>query len=156
MIKCHQKMWPVLFDPVECSLPGSSIHGILQARLLEWVAISFSRGSSRPRDWTRVSRIAGRHFNLWATREALSLSLFSNQRMYKRLRPSVEQSPHGLPDSCHERPYCIIAKGTYSEPSINLVPPLVSLSSGMVSCLIEDTVSSRIKRRQDAAYFRGW
>ena len=50
--------------------PGSSIHGILQARILEWVAISFSRGSSRPRDRTQVSCIAGRCFNLWATREA--------------------------------------------------------------------------------------
>ena len=39
-----------LWNPVDCSLPGSSVHGILQARLLEWVAISFSRGSSRPRD----------------------------------------------------------------------------------------------------------
>ena len=56
-----------LCDPVDCSPPGSSIHGILQARILEWVAIFFSRGSSRPRDQTQVSRIAGRHFNLWAT-----------------------------------------------------------------------------------------
>ena len=63
---------PTLCDPVNCDLPGSSIHGILQARILEWVAISFSRGSSRPRDWTRVSRLAGRRFNLWATREALT------------------------------------------------------------------------------------
>ena len=55
---------------MDCNLPGSSIHGILQARILEWVAISFSRGSSRPRDWTQVSRLAGRRFNLWATREA--------------------------------------------------------------------------------------
>ena len=55
--------------PVDCSPPGSSVHGILQARLLEWVAISFSRGSSRPRDRTQVSRIAGRCFNLWATGE---------------------------------------------------------------------------------------
>ena len=61
---------PTPHDPVGCSLPGSSIHGILQARILEWVAISFSRGSSRPRNQTRVSHIAGRHFNLWATREA--------------------------------------------------------------------------------------
>ena len=43
---------------------------ILRARILEWVAISFSRGSSRPRDWTRVSHIVGRRFTLWATREA--------------------------------------------------------------------------------------
>ena len=52
---------------MDCSLPGSSIHGILQARILGWVAISFSRGSSRPRDRTQVSHIAGRRFTLWAT-----------------------------------------------------------------------------------------
>ena len=51
---------------------SSSIHGILQARIREWVAISFSRGSSWPRDQTQVSRIAGRHFNLCATREAIT------------------------------------------------------------------------------------
>ena len=61
---------PTLCNPMDCSLPGSSLHGILQARGLEWVAISFSRGSSRPRDRTQVSRIPGRCFNLWATREA--------------------------------------------------------------------------------------
>ena len=55
--------------PVDCSPPGSSVHGIFQTRILEWVAISFSRGSSQPRDRTQVSRIAGRCFNLWATRE---------------------------------------------------------------------------------------
>ena len=53
-----------------CSLPGFSLHGIFQAWVLEWVAISFSRGSSRPSDRTQVSHIAGRSFNLWATREA--------------------------------------------------------------------------------------
>ena len=47
---------------MDCSLPGSSIHGIFQARVLEWVAISFSRGSSWPRDWIQVSCIVGRHF----------------------------------------------------------------------------------------------
>ena len=56
---------------MNCSLPGSSVHGIFQARVLEWVAISFSRGSSQLRDWTLVSHIAGRCFSLWATREAL-------------------------------------------------------------------------------------
>ena len=60
---------PTLCNPVDCSLPGSSIHGILQARILEWVAISFSRGSSQPRNQTQVSHIAGRHFTLQATRE---------------------------------------------------------------------------------------
>ena len=53
---------PTLCDPTDCSLPGFSVHGIFQARVLEWVAISFSRGSSRPRDWTWVSQIVGRCF----------------------------------------------------------------------------------------------
>ena len=61
---------PTLCDPMDCSLPGSSIHGIFQERVLEWVAIFFSRGSSQPRDWTQVSHIAGRRFTVWATREA--------------------------------------------------------------------------------------
>ena len=52
---------------MDCSLPGSSIHGIFQARVLEWVAISFSRGSSGPRGWIQVSCVAGRHFTVWAT-----------------------------------------------------------------------------------------
>ena len=51
-----------LCDPMDCSLPGSSVHGIFQARILEWVAISFSRGSFRPKDRTQVSRIIGRRF----------------------------------------------------------------------------------------------
>ena len=59
---------------MDCSLPGSSVHGIFQARVLEWVAISFSRESSPPRDRTQVSRIVGIHFTVWATRE-VSLAL---------------------------------------------------------------------------------
>ena len=53
---------PTLCNPMDCNPPSSSIHGVLQARILEWVAISFSRGSFRPRDRTQVSRIAGRRF----------------------------------------------------------------------------------------------
>ena len=56
--------------PMDCSLLGPSIHGIFQARVLEWFVISFSRGSSQPRDRTQVSCIVGRHFSVWATREA--------------------------------------------------------------------------------------
>ena len=55
---------PTLCDPMDCSLSGSSVHGIFQARVLEWIAISFSRGSSRPRNQTRVSLIAGRRFTV--------------------------------------------------------------------------------------------
>ena len=57
---------PTLCDPVDCSPPGSSVHGILQARILQWVAISFSRGPSWPRDQTWVSCIAGRYFTIHA------------------------------------------------------------------------------------------
>ena len=59
-------------NPIDCSLPGSSVHGISQSRILKWVAISFSRGSSWSRDKTWVSCIAGRFFTDWATREAHS------------------------------------------------------------------------------------
>ena len=62
---------PTLCDIMVCSLPRSSIHGIFQARVPEWVAISFSRGSSQPRDQTWVSCIVGRCFTIWATREVL-------------------------------------------------------------------------------------
>ena len=62
-----------LCNPMDCSLPGSSIHGIFQAKILEWTAISFSRGSSQPRDRTQVPCIAGRRFTVWATREPLFL-----------------------------------------------------------------------------------
>ena len=73
-------------DPMDCSLPGSSVHGILQARVLEWAAISFPRGSSQPRDWTWVSRIAGRCFNLWATRETTVIYQIMQNYFSKCLR----------------------------------------------------------------------
>ena len=73
---------PVVFDscdPMDCSLPGSSVHGILWARILEWTAISFSRGSSQPRDQTPVSCTAGGFFTVWATREADGAALLSKR-----------------------------------------------------------------------------
>ena len=57
-------------QPIDCSPPGSSVHGIIQARILEWAAIPFSKGSSQPRDRTQVSCTAGRFFHIWATWEA--------------------------------------------------------------------------------------
>ena len=71
-----------LCDPMDCSLPGSSIHGILQARVLEWGAIAFSRGSSRCWDQTQVSCIPGRCFNPWATREAITWA--TNLQSYEK------------------------------------------------------------------------
>ena len=55
---------------MDCSPPGSSVHGILQARILEWAAIPFSRDSSPPRDWTWVSCTEGRFFTVWDNTEA--------------------------------------------------------------------------------------
>ena len=56
---------------MDCSLPGCSVHGLLQARILQWVTIPFSRGSFQPRDRTQVSHLARRFFTIWVTREAL-------------------------------------------------------------------------------------
>ena len=83
-----------LCDSMDCSPPGSSIHGILQARILEWVAISFSKGSPWPRDQTWVSCTAGRVFAFWATREdirwlqALKTSVFL--KWLSSLLPTVQ------------------------------------------------------------------
>ena len=69
---------------MNCSLPGSCVHGIFQARILKWVAIPFSRGSSRPRDGTLVSCIAGRRFTVWATGEgALKGRLYLGDRLFQ-------------------------------------------------------------------------
>ena len=73
---------PTLCDPMDYSLPGSSVSGIFQARILEWVAIPFSRRSARPRDWTRVSRTVGRRFTIWATRE-----VEHSLRSYTKINP---------------------------------------------------------------------
>ena len=59
-----------LRDPMDCSPPGSSVHGILQGRVLEWVSMPSSSGSSWPRDRTQISHITGGFFTVWATREA--------------------------------------------------------------------------------------
>ena len=65
---------PTLCDPMDCRQPDSSVSGILQARILEWIASSSSRGSSWPRDWIWVSHVAGRFFTIWATREVSPIS----------------------------------------------------------------------------------
>ena len=58
------QLYLTLYDPIDYTA-----HGILQARILEWVAFPFSRGFSQPRDWTQVSHITGRFFTSWTTRE---------------------------------------------------------------------------------------
>ena len=58
-------------DRMDCSRPGSSVHGILQARVLEWTAMPSSMGSSQPKDQTQIFHISGKLFTSWATKEAL-------------------------------------------------------------------------------------
>ena len=69
------QLCPTLGDPMDCNPPGSSVHGILQARILEWLAIPFPGGFSWPRDWTRVSYISGRFLTVLATRVSIPNSL---------------------------------------------------------------------------------
>ena len=75
------KSCPTLATPMDCSPPGSSVHGIFQARILEWISISFSRGSFQPRNWTQVSGTAGRFFTNWAMREAQRSTIRRKIRM---------------------------------------------------------------------------
>ena len=82
---CEVAQWCTILYPMDCSLSGSSVHGIFQARILEWVAISFSRGSSQTRDQTRVSHIVGS-----ATREALY------RLYYKELQNECNTQPWRL------------------------------------------------------------
>ena len=75
------QLCPALCDPTDSSSTDSSVHGILQARILKWVAISFSRRSFQPRDQTRVSHIAGRFFTIWATRYLFTILLMTEDKM---------------------------------------------------------------------------
>ena len=100
------QLCPTLCNPMACNLPGSFVHGILQARILEWIASPFSRGSSKPRDRTQVSHIAGGFFTIWATKVMLkSFKLGSNStwtknfQMYKLDLEKAEEPEIKLPSS---------------------------------------------------------
>ena len=83
---------PILCNSVDNSLPGSSVHEILQARILGWVAISFSRESLQPRDRTRVSCTTGRFFIDWATREALEINFKEKKIVSKNQTCTMEMN----------------------------------------------------------------
>ena len=93
------QLYPILCNPLAYSLPGSYVHGIFQARIPEWVAISSSRGSSRPRAWTHISYvscIAGRFFTCWALREALEVALAGMFVLYPILKGMFSITSHVL------------------------------------------------------------
>ena len=79
-----------LCNPIDSSPPGSPIPGILQATVLEWVTISFSRGSSQPRDRIHVSHIAGEFFTSWAIRESSSGQPFLGSRSIWKLLSQID------------------------------------------------------------------
>ena len=95
-----------LCDPMDCNQPGSSVHGISQPRILEWVAISSFRGSSQPRNWTRISYISRQVLYHWATWDALFTGKKWDQFGQKRKsgrRRQWHPTPVLLPGKSHGR-----------------------------------------------------
>ena len=104
-------------DSINCIPSGSSVHGILQARILEWVAIPFSRRYSRPRDQTWVSCIAGRLFTDWATRESDKASVFLKRgRDSLSLCTCAEKKSHG--DTLRKAAFCKAGIETSQKPTL--------------------------------------
>jgi len=94
------QLCPALFDSIDCSMPDSSVHGILQARILEWVAMPSSRGSSWPRDWTCISLWflhCRQILYCWAAREAPSVQFSSVAQRCLTLCDPMDCSTPGFP-----------------------------------------------------------
>ena len=91
-VKSPSHVW-LFCNPMDCSPPNSSVHGISQVRILEWVAISFSRGSSQPRDWPCISCIGRRILYRWATREAQACSRHMGNAARSKGCPVGESTP---------------------------------------------------------------
>ena len=121
------QLCPTLCNPINCNRPGSSVPGILQARILEWVAIPCSRGFSGFGDWTRESFTAGRFFTVWATKEAhVNYDIRSDQISRSVVSDSLK--PH---ESQQARPPCpSTTPGVHSDsrPSSHWRHPAISSS----------------------------
>ena len=136
------KSYLTLCHPMNCSLPGFTFHGIFQARILEWVAISYSRGSSQPRDLTQVScfSCSGRwilyHWTTWEVYHKLSSVQFSYSVMSDSLRP------HGLQHAMHPCPSP--TPGAYSNlcPLSQWCHPTISSSVGPFSSCLQSFPAS--------------
>ena len=97
-----------LCNPTDCSSPGSSVHGILQARILERVAIPFSRGSSSPRDQTWVSSTAGRFYTIWPPGKSISIDVYTKNIFKRAWYSEINPSCILLPEPVHQ--FCIGAQ----------------------------------------------
>ena len=100
------KLYPTLFNPMDCSLPGFSIHGISQAGILKWVTISFSKGSSRFRDQTRISSTGRQVLYHWATREVLPKDILFFLRHHGGQTGSRHPGGAEFPDGSYCSSYC--------------------------------------------------
>ena len=111
---CHQS--PTLCNPMDCSPPGSSCHGNFQARILEWVAISSSKGSSQPRNRTHVSSVSfiGRQIlHQCATWEAPTVGLGSSKKGKRKKKTHIKKTSH---QTLHFRLF-VLTSPTWSSPS---------------------------------------
>ena len=116
------------------SLPGFSVHGIFQARVPEWVAISFSRGSSQPMDRTQVSHTAGRRFTLWAPREAHGVRKGPPNRSYSQWKDtdSYWKSHPEQGESWKEIFYPLSSMFLWTN-DVRLKSPCISVSMGQLT-----------------------
>ena len=120
--KVKDSVMSTLCDPMDCILPGSSVHRILQSSILEWVAISYFRGSSWPRDQTQVSCVVGTFFTISATRETHYLHTFHAFIAYLTLfflivlGCTVSNLVHTVADLLKFSPYIYWKKFTQFKP----------------------------------------
>ena len=130
---------PTLYDPMDCTPPGSSVHGILQARILEWIAIPFSRPLPLPRDRTWVSSTAGRFFTIWATREPPACYLIPNSQTTTSdtAQQSCESSHQHRPRAPPNRALIRVASLS-SLTWLRENPPGVAEERGIVPFLVLD------------------
>ena len=150
------KLCPTLLTPMDCSLPGSSVHGIFQARILEWVAISFSRGSYWPRVWTQVSCIAGRFFTIWATREAPRSPRSDSLLCLSLLEPMASRFSHSASNRAGKysfkwlfklqwpRPHNLLLASPVSDPVSRLTSHIYLYSLLLAYCLVSDLPGSSL------------
>ena len=137
---------PTLGNPMDCSLQGSSVHGILQARILEWVAICSSRGSSWPRDWTQVSHIAGRFFTVSTTRQSQMNTESSQPRDWTHVSHVFCAGRKVLYHYCHlGSPICIecLLKSRYWQaPCMHYHIDFPHYEMAHFSCLTEEEMGT--------------
>ena len=136
-------------DPMGCTSPGSSVHGISQARVLEWVAISFSRESFKPRNQTQVSCIADRFFTDWAMRESKNTQIISKHNDQEK-NQQVSWTPSKLKTFvCQRTPS---RKWKYKTQNEGKYLPIIHLRSDLYS---EHIKNSYIIKRQITQFKNG-